>query len=105
MAQDEGLARQGSPRELMAEIIDGEGVDRVRVDPLSDDELGHLGRAFNAMSGAIQRDRILFRNDHGNFEVGLWDTEPIDTELSPFPWHEFCQVLDGEVTISAADRG
>ncbi|MDU8943646.1 cupin domain-containing protein [Ovoidimarina sediminis] len=52
--------------------------------------------------GAIQRDRILFRNDHGNFEVGLWDTEPIDTELSPFPWHEFCQVLDGEVTITEA---
>lgn len=53
--------------------------------------------------GAVQREKVFFTNDHGNFEVGLWDTEAINTEMKPFPWHEFCQVLDGEVIITEED--
>jgi uncharacterized cupin superfamily protein len=50
-----------------------------------------------------QREKVFFKNDHGNFEVGLWDTQAMDDEMSPFPWHEFAHVLDGEVTITNED--
>lgn len=50
-----------------------------------------------------QREELLFRNDHGNMDVGLWDTRTMLTEMAPFPWHEFAQVLDGEVTITEMD--
>jgi len=47
-----------------------------------------------------QREQVFFKNDHGNMEVGLWDTQAMQTEMAPFPWHEFTQVLDGEVTLT-----
>lgn len=50
-----------------------------------------------------QREKIFFENDHGNFEVGCWDTQTMDTPAEPFPWHEFAQVLEGEVTLTDAD--
>lgn len=51
-----------------------------------------------------QRERVFFNNDHGNFEVGLWDTQAFtDTEAAPFPYHEFGQVLDGACTITEED--
>lgn len=50
-----------------------------------------------------QRCRVFYKNDHGNFEVGLWDTQVLNTPMEPFPWHEFAQVLDGEVTITGED--
>ncbi len=50
-----------------------------------------------------QRERVFFRNDQDNFEVGLWDTQKLQTGLDPFPVHEFAQVLDGEVTLTEAD--
>lgn len=50
-----------------------------------------------------QREMVFFTNDHGNFEVGLWDTQTMNTPMEPFPWHEFAQVLDGEVTITEED--
>lgn len=50
-----------------------------------------------------QREKVFFTNDHGNFEVGLWDTEGMKTPMEPFPWHEFAQVLDGEVTLTEVD--
>lgn len=50
-----------------------------------------------------QRDRILFSSDLGNFDVGLWDTQVLNTKLEPFPYHEMAQVLEGEVTLTEAD--
>lgn len=50
-----------------------------------------------------QREKVLFQNDHGNFEVGCWDTQPFKTDVEPFSCHEFCQVLEGEVTLTDAD--
>ncbi|WP_306116029.1 MULTISPECIES: cupin domain-containing protein [unclassified Roseovarius] len=47
-----------------------------------------------------QREKVFFTNDHRNFEVGLWDTQTLQTEMAPFESHEFCQVLDGEVTLT-----
>lgn len=47
-----------------------------------------------------QRDKCCFVNDHGNFSMGLWDTEAMDTGMEPFPWHEFAYVREGEVTIT-----
>lgn len=53
---------------------------------------------------APQRERVFFTNDHGNFEVGLWDSGAFrDTEAAPFPYHEFGQVLDGACTITEAN--
>lgn len=54
-------------------------------------------------TGDTQRERVFFTNDHGNFQVGLWDTRTMQTGMSPFPTHEFCQILDGEATITEAD--
>ena len=51
-----------------------------------------------------QRERVFFTNDHGNFEVGLWDTQGfLENDEKAFPCHEFGQVLDGECTITEAD--
>lgn len=50
-----------------------------------------------------QRERVFFVNDHGNFSVGCWDTEPFKTEVAPFPYHEFCQILEGEAILTDAD--
>ena len=59
----------------------------------------------DTLSGSTvkQRERVLFKNDHGNFEVGCWDTEAFSSEIAPFPVHEFCQVLEGEVTLTDAE--
>ena len=35
--------------------------------------------------------------------VGIWDSETLDSEMRPFPWYEFVQMLDGEVTITEED--
>lgn len=50
-----------------------------------------------------QRDKIFFTNDHGNFEVGLWDTEEMHSDMAPFPTHEFCQIVAGDCTITEQD--
>lgn len=50
-----------------------------------------------------QRDRNLFSNDLGNFDVGLWDTQVLNTELEPFPYHEMARILEGEVYLTEAD--
>lgn len=52
---------------------------------------------------AKQRERVLFLNDHGNFEVGLWDSGAFTTEVAPAQVHEFVQVLDGSVSLTDAN--
>ena len=51
----------------------------------------------------LQRDNIIFTNDAGNMFVGMWDSSAFHSEMKPFPWHEFVQLLEGEVTIAAED--
>ena len=48
----------------------------------------------------LQRDVNHFTNDAGNMFVGMWDSAPFESELRPFPCHEFVQVLEGGVTIT-----
>ncbi|MEM6340084.1 MAG: cupin domain-containing protein [Pseudomonadota bacterium] len=60
---------------------------------LSDDDI-------DESASVKQRDKCYFMNDHGNFSMGLWDTEAMDTGMEAFPWHEFAYVRDGEVTIT-----
>jgi eukaryotic-like serine/threonine-protein kinase len=55
VAQEEGLARHRPARDLLAEIIDLDGVDRVRVDPLSDDEQIQLIRELVGLEGELAR--------------------------------------------------
>lgn len=46
---------------------------------------------------------MIFTNDAGMMEVGLWDTEGYASELFAFPCHELGQVLEGEVSITTTD--
>jgi uncharacterized cupin superfamily protein len=86
------------PRAEIPQIESAEG-GIIVLDPdmiLTDDDL---------LSGTTtpQREKVFFTNDHGNFEVGLWDTQSMKTPMQPFPWHEFAQILEGEVTITEED--
>ena len=49
-----------------------------------------------------QRDKVFFTNDHGNFQVGCWDAEAFASDVEPFPYHEFCQILEGEAVLTDA---
>ena len=51
----------------------------------------------------LQRDSSLFTNDAENFFVGMWDSQPFESEMKPFPSHEFVQLLEGEITITEQD--
>ena len=51
----------------------------------------------------LQHDNILFTNDAGNMFVGMWDSTAFDSEMRPFPWHEFVQMLEGDLTITEED--
>jgi len=51
----------------------------------------------------LQHDHNFFTNDARNMFVGIWDSETLDSEMRPFPWYEFVQMLDGEVTITEED--
>ncbi len=50
-----------------------------------------------------QREKVLFENDHGNFEVGCWDTDAFTSDVEPFPYHEFGQILEGEAVLTDAE--
>ena len=51
----------------------------------------------------VQHDNIVFTNDAGNMFVGMWDSTAFQSEMKPFPCHEFVQLLEGEVTITEGD--
>ena len=38
----------------------------------------------------LQRDHIVFTNDAGNMFTGMWDSTAFESEMRPFPCHEFC---------------
>ncbi len=50
----------------------------------------------------LQHDNIAFTNDAGNMFVGMWDSMAFESEMRPFPWYEFVQLLEGEITIMQA---
>ncbi|MFN3262999.1 MAG: cupin domain-containing protein [Pikeienuella sp.] len=89
-----------APRAAAPEIATAEG-GFIVIDPaeaLSDDDI--LPESESTGSGALERERIFFRNDAGTMTVGLWDCRAFDGEaMSPFPCHELCVMADGEVTI------
>ncbi|MGI9584940.1 MAG: cupin domain-containing protein [Acidimicrobiia bacterium] len=51
----------------------------------------------------VQRDHIYFTNDTEDMFVGLWDSMPFESEMAPFPTHEFVQLLEGKITITEED--
>ncbi|MEQ1504547.1 MAG: hypothetical protein ABMB14_20075, partial [Myxococcota bacterium] len=55
VAQDEGLARHRPARDLVAQIAQSDGVDRLRVDGLSDDEQIQLIRELVGLEGELAR--------------------------------------------------
>jgi len=51
----------------------------------------------------LQRDHVVFTNDAGNMFAGMWDSSPFESEIRPYPWHEFVQMLEGSMTITEGD--
>ena len=51
----------------------------------------------------LQHEHIFFTNDAKNMLVGMWDSGALDSEMRPFPWYEFVQMLEGAVTITEED--
>ena len=47
-----------------------------------------------------QRDYNYFTNDAEDMFVGMWDTTAFESEMAPFPCHEFVRLLQGEVVIT-----
>jgi uncharacterized cupin superfamily protein len=47
-----------------------------------------------------QRDYNFFTNDTEDMFVGLWDSTPFESEMAPFPCHEFVRLLEGEIVIT-----
>jgi len=47
----------------------------------------------------LQREYTIFTNDTGKMSVGVWDNEAMESEMRPFPTHQFVQMLEGEVII------
>jgi uncharacterized cupin superfamily protein len=62
-------------------------------------QLSAVGGAAGLGAGPVQREHVLFTNNAGNLEVGVRDSTATDVEMAPFPWHEWAQVLEGEVWI------
>ncbi|MFK7938342.1 MAG: cupin domain-containing protein [Roseovarius sp.] len=54
----------------------------------------------DSIGGGLQRDAHIFTNDAGTMTVGMWETTAFDTAMQPFGIHEFCQILNGTVTIT-----
>lgn len=90
--------RAETPKCLSAKCLSAKGGIQV-LDP----DLTLTDADLLAIATTPQREKIFFKNDHGNFEVGLWDTQSLNGEMGPFPRHEFGQVLDGEVIVTEPD--
>lgn len=50
-----------------------------------------------------QREHVYFTNDTEDMFVGQWDSTSFESEMAPFPTHEFVQLLEGEIVITEAD--
>ena len=50
-----------------------------------------------------QRDHIYFTNDAEDMFVGMWDSTPFESEMAPYPCHEFVRLLEGEIVITEED--
>ncbi len=50
-----------------------------------------------------QRDYSYFTNDTEDMFVGMWDSTPFESEMAPFPTHEFVRLLEGEIVITEED--
>ena len=50
-----------------------------------------------------QRDYIYFTNDTEDMFVGRWDSTPFESEMAPFPCHEFVRLLEGKIVITEED--
>ena len=51
----------------------------------------------------IQREVSVFENDEKNMFIGMWQSSEFLSEMRPFPFHEFVQLLEGEVVVSEPD--
>lgn len=55
------------------------------------------------IGGGQQREAHIFTNDAGTMTVGLWESTAFESAMQPFGVHEFCQILQGRVTVTEAD--
>jgi uncharacterized cupin superfamily protein len=92
-----------APNAPMTEIDSADGgVMVLNADRLSDGlvKLEHTEPFVIEAGDPTQRDSPLFTNDSNNMYVGLWDSTAFESEMRPFPSHEFVQLLEGEVSIT-----
>jgi len=68
-----------------------------------DAELGPEAEVTTTETGVTHRERVIWTNDAGTMEVGIWETGPWQSDSFAFGYHEFAQILAGEVTITHAD--
>lgn len=47
-----------------------------------------------------QRDASVFANDTQNVFVGMWESDPFESRMKPFPCSEFVQLLEGKISIT-----
>ncbi len=62
--------------------------------------VGDLTPEPESIGGGTQTDAHIFTNDAGTMKVGMWETTAFDIQMQPFSLHEFCQILEGNVTIT-----
>jgi uncharacterized cupin superfamily protein len=106
--KQEGFLRKfyitlAQPNTPLPEIDSADGgVMVLNADQLSDGlvTLEHTEPFVIEAGDPTQRDSPLFTNDSSTMFVGLWDSTPFESEMRPFPSHEFVQLLEGEVSIT-----
>ncbi|MGI9626742.1 MAG: cupin domain-containing protein [Longimicrobiales bacterium] len=92
-----------NPKHSVPSGVPAEGAVKA-VDPsITPDQMGVLESTDPFIIGGekpTQRDHTFFTNDTNDMFVGMWDTSPFESEMAPFPCHEFVRLLEGEITIT-----
>jgi len=67
---------------------------------LREDELEARFTPSKNDAGASELDAEIFVNDTGNMSAGMWEADAFESGMEPFPFHEFAQILNGNVVIT-----
>lgn len=72
--------------------------------PAGRETFAMIERGWPAGTNApTERGQILFVSESGEYACGVWKGEPGIIPLTSYPVDEFCTVLEGHVTLVAAD--
>jgi uncharacterized cupin superfamily protein len=54
-------------------------------------------------ASTIQRQHISYQDHSGNFQAGTWESNPFESAINPFPFHQFARVIEGSLTLTDED--